>query len=283
MNAPVSQTLDRSQAVHPAGEDRRGPAMTVQAGAATLRSAQGESLTLDGVVYTYSGQRSLSALHPARAGLGPVSLEVQAGEFVCVVGPSGSGKSTLLSLLGGFLLPHQGEIRLGGQPLRGPSTRLTMVQQEHALFPWLTVAANIEFGLRRRPRAERLDRAGRQQRVAQMLTLVGLEGYGQRRIHELSGGQRQRVSLARALALRPGLLLLDEPFSALDVTTRHTLGDELVRIWREQGTTLVFVTHNLDEALALGGRVVALQAGQVVLDAPAESLSAESLRAVMEA
>ncbi|GBF05030.1 ABC transporter [Deinococcus aerius] len=235
---------------------------------------QGISLTLDGVTYRYG--RSRTATTPA--GLGPVDLRVQPGEFLCVVGPSGSGKSTLLSLLAGFLRPQTGEIRLGDTPLRGPDPRLTLVQQEPALFPWRTVAGNVAFGLER----QRLPRAERTARVEDTLRLVGLEGYGPRRVHELSGGQRQRVSLARALAVQPQLLLLDEPFSALDDRTRTVLSDELLGIWWERKVTVVFVTHNLEEALALGQRVVALRGGEVVLDGPARELSVGQLRETLE-
>lgn len=230
---------------------------------------QGISLTLDGVTYRYGR---------SRAGVGPLNLRVQAGEFLCVVGPSGSGKSTLLSLLAGFLRPQAGEIRLGDTPVRGPDPRLTLVQQEPALFPWRTVAGNVAFGLER----QRLPRTERNARVEDTLNLVGLGGYGSRRVHELSGGQRQRVSLARALAVQPRLLLLDEPFSALDDRTRTALADELLGIWWARKITVVFVTHNLEEALALGQRVVALRAGEVALDAPARELSVGRLREMLE-
>ena len=213
------------------------------------------------------------------AGVGPLNLTVPSGEFVCVVGPSGSGKSTLLGLLAGFLQPQVGEVQLAGRALRGPDARLTLVQQEHALFPWRTVEGNVAFGLECR----RVKAPERRERSRAALALVGLQDYAGRRVHELSGGQRQRVSIARALATRPELLLLDEPFSALDVATRHALGDELLGIWRETGTTVVFVTHNLDEALALGQRVVALQDGLVALDERADRLDRAKLEALFGA
>nr|WP_293913636.1 ABC transporter ATP-binding protein [Deinococcus sp.] len=212
------------------------------------------------------------------AGLGPLDLKVKAGEFLTVVGPSGSGKSTLLGVLAGFLRPQSGEVRLAGHPIKGPHPALTLVQQEHALFPWLTVAGNVAFGLR----SQRLPRAARDRRVAEALAQVGLSDYGERRVHELSGGQRQRISLARALATRPGLLLLDEPFSALDARTRAEISDELLGIWKSQQVTVVFVTHNLQEALSLGVRVVALRGGEVVLDAPTQGLRVEKLRGVLD-
>ncbi|MFC3721561.1 ABC transporter ATP-binding protein [Deinococcus metalli] len=226
----------------------------------------GSSLTLEGVSYHYKG----------RAGLGPIDLHVPPGEFLCVVGPSGSGKSTLLSLLAGFLRPQQGVIRLGDETVRGPHHSLTLVQQESALFPWLDVAGNVKFGLKRQKRAQQDARA------AEALRLVGLDGYADRRVHELSGGQRQRVSLARALAVKPGLLLLDEPFSALDVQTRTSLADELLGIWWQQKVTVVFVTHQLEEALHLGQRVVALKDGQVALDARSKGLTLADLQAAVQ-
>ncbi|GGN42227.1 ABC transporter ATP-binding protein [Deinococcus daejeonensis] len=229
----------------------------------------GAPLTLDGVTYHYQGRRGHGA------GVGPLTLDVPGGEFLCVVGPSGSGKSTLLSLLAGFLKPQRGQISLGGEVVRGPHPRLTLVQQEAALFPWLTVAGNVAFGLRGVPRAER------DARVQDALRQVGLEGYGPRRPHELSGGQRQRVALARALVTRPGLLLLDEPFSALDHATRTALADELLTLWRQSGVTVVFVTHQLEEALHLGQRVVALRGGQVALDAPAAQTSVDDLKRLL--
>ncbi|MFC4425759.1 ABC transporter ATP-binding protein [Deinococcus navajonensis] len=227
----------------------------------------GDSLSLDGVTFRYGR---------GHAGLGPIDLHVEPGEFLCVVGPSGSGKSTLLGLLAGFLRPQRGQIRLGDTAVQGPHPRLTLVQQEPALFPWLTVGGNVAFGLRGRPRAER------DALVQGALRQVGLSGYENRRVHELSGGQRQRVSLARALAVQPGLLLLDEPFSALDVQTRTGLADELLGIWWAHKLTVVFVTHHLDEALHLGRRVIALRGGEIALDAPARSLDVQQLREALE-
>ena len=228
----------------------------------------GRSLSLQGVSYRYGR---------GGAGVGPLDLEVGPGEFLCVVGPSGGGKSTLLSLLAGFLRPQSGEIRLGGEPVRGPHPALTLVQQEAALFPWLTVGGNVGFGLRGGT-ARSLSAPERAERVAGALRLVGLSGYEARRPHELSGGQRQRVSIARALARRPGLLLLDEPFSALDHATRTALADELLAIWWQQKVTVVFVTHQLDEALHLGQRVLALREGRAVLDAPTQGLRVADLK-----
>lgn len=228
---------------------------------------RGASLDLNQVTYRY---------RQGGAGVGPLNLHVEPGEFITVVGPSGSGKSTLLGLLSGFLHPQQGEIRLGGDPVRGPHPALTLVQQESALFPWLTVGGNVAFGL------NRMQRDQKNARITEALHLVGLDGYEHRRPHELSGGQRQRVSIARALAVRPGLLLLDEPFSALDHATRTALADELMAIWWDQKITVVFVTHHLDEALHLSQRVVALRQGTLALDAPSRELTLPKLRRVLE-
>ncbi|WP_189088229.1 ABC transporter ATP-binding protein [Deinococcus ruber] len=239
------------------------------------QSPVGAALSLTNVEYRYAGNRAGDG---QPAGLGPLTLSIQPGEFVCVVGPSGSGKSTLLGLLSGFLKPQQGQMTLSGRELSGPVPELTLVQQEHALFPWLTVLGNVGFGLKTR----HLSRQEQERRALAALKQVGLEEYAPRRIHQLSGGQRQRVSLARALAVQPSLLLLDEPFSALDVTTRHQLGEELLGIWLTQGSTVLFVTHNLDEALSLGQRVVALRGGQLALDAPAQDLTLQDLKASLE-
>lgn len=242
--------------------------------AASAPTSSGAELTLQDVTYRYRAGRSGSGV-VASGGVGPLDFRVAPGEFLCVVGPSGSGKSTLLGLLAGFLTPQRGEIRLGGEAVHGPHPRLTLVQQEPALFPWLTVDGNVRFGLRG------LSRAEQDRRVQDTLALVGLPELGRRRIHELSGGQRQRVSLARALATYPGVLLLDEPFSALDVATRERLSSELLDIWQRRGVTVVFVTHHLEEALTLGERVIALRDGAAVLDAPTADLTLPALEAAL--
>lgn len=232
----------------------------------STRATRGASLDLQNVTYRYGR---------GGAGVGPLNLHVKPGEFITIVGPSGSGKSTLLSLLSGFLTPQQGDIFLGGERVHGPHPALTLVQQESALFPWLTVAGNVGFGLKKLSREERA------RQIADALHLVGLPGYEQRRPHELSGGQRQRISIARALAVKPGLLLLDEPFSALDHATRTSLADELMAIWWDQKITVVFVTHQLDEALHLSQRVVALRHGEIALDAPSGELGVGALKRVL--
>ncbi len=179
--------------------------------------------------------------------LDDISLDVAQGEFVCLLGASGCGKSTLLNLVAGLDVPSAGEIRLtGGRP--------ALMFQEHALFPWLTAGRNVELALRLRgvPRDRRREEAER------LLDLVRLRGAHGTRVHQLSGGMRQRVALARALAQDSRLLLMDEPFAALDAITRDVLHDELTRIWREKRLSVLFVTHNVREAARLGQRVVLL-------------------------
>ena len=179
--------------------------------------------------------------------LDDVHLEVRRGELLALVGASGCGKSTLLNLVAGLDRPTSGQVTVpGGRP--------TLLFQEAALLPWLTAAGNVELALRLRG----VGRAERRERAAELLDLVHLGGMGERRPHELSGGMRQRVALARALAQEPDILLMDEPFGALDAMTRDLLHDELERIWSETGVTILFVTHNVREAARLGDRIVLL-------------------------
>jgi NitT/TauT family transport system ATP-binding protein len=193
--------------------------------------------------------------------LDDVDLTVGVGEFVCLVGASGCGKSTLLNLIAGLDRPTSGTVTVpGGRP--------TLLFQEAALLPWLTAAGNVELALRLRGVAKRERRA----RAEALLELVHLGGMGERRPHELSGGMRQRVALARALAQEPDVLLMDEPFGALDAMTRDLLHDELERIWSETGKTIVFVTHNVREAARLGDRIVLLTSrpGRVAAEFPVD-------------
>ncbi|HWP34355.1 MAG TPA: ABC transporter ATP-binding protein [Thermodesulfobacteriota bacterium] len=191
--------------------------------------------------------------------LGGIDLEVAEGEFVAVVGSSGSGKSTLVALLAGLLAPDRGEIRVGGRPVTGPGPDRGVVFQSPALLPWLTAFDNVALAARAARRAE--PAAARRGRVTALLELVGLAAAAAKRPHELSGGMRQRVALARALVTEPRLLFLDEPFSALDALTRMELQDELARLVERTGTTVVMVTHDVDEALLLADRIVALTKG----------------------
>jgi len=186
--------------------------------------------------------------------LNNISLEVGDGEFVCLLGPSGCGKTTLLNAMAGFLSPTSGEIRVDGEPVRHPDPRRIFVFQERGVFPWLTVEGNIGFGLSRLPRAER------EQRIAHYVKMVGLQGFEKTYPQELSGGMKQRLEVARALAVNPDMLLLDEPFGALDSITRLVMRGELLRIWEAERKTIVFVTHDIDEAVQLADRVVVMSA-----------------------
>ena len=195
---------------------------------------------------TQVGERLLALDH--------INLQVRAGEFVCIVGPSGCGKSTLLHLIAGLHAQTSGQVLVDGHPVQGPGTDRILIFQEHGLFPWLTVAENVEFGMKMKgvPKGERTEK------MQHYLRLVHLAKFEKSYIHQLSGGMRQRVAIARALATEPDVLLMDEPFGALDAQTRDLLHDELERIWSDSGRTIIFVTHNVREAVRLGDRVVLL-------------------------
>lgn len=184
--------------------------------------------------------------------LDDLSLVVEPSEFVCVLGPSGCGKSTLLNMIGGFEVPSRGSLTIDGQPVRGPDPRRVFVFQEYGIFPWATVVDNIGLGLLRRPTAER------ERIVAHYVDLVGLKGFERSFPPELSGGMKQRVALARALAVAPDLVLMDEPLGALDSLTRLQMRAELLRIWKAERMTVMFVTHDVDESVQLADRVVVL-------------------------
>lgn len=184
--------------------------------------------------------------------LAPVDLTIAAGEFVCLVGPSGCGKTTLLNLLSGFEAPCNGSVEIDGKSVTAPDRNRITIFQDYGLFPWKTVLANVLFGLEARGMAPAVAR----ERGFQALDLVGLRSAAEKHPHELSGGMKQRVAIARALAVEPEILFMDEPFAALDAFTRLHLQDELLRIWQERRPTVVFVTHDLDEAITLGQRVV---------------------------
>ena len=184
-----------------------------------------------------------------------VSLSIRPGEFVSIVGASGCGKSTLLRLVIGLEGDYQGDILIGGQRVAGTSLERGIVFQEHRLFPWLTVEQNIAVGLLNAPGSD----AGKQRSVQEHIHLVGLKGFESAYPHQLSGGMSQRVAIARALVNRPQVLLLDEPFGALDTQTRTHLQQEFERIWRAEGITAVLVTHDVEEAVYLGDRVVVMQ------------------------
>jgi NitT/TauT family transport system ATP-binding protein len=200
--------------------------------------------------------RGISKVYPHNGeqvwALQSIDLDVQRGEFVCIVGPSGCGKSTLLHLIAGLDQASEGEILIDGKAVNGPGPDRILIFQELGLFPWLNVRQNVEFGLRMAgmPARQRAERA------RQYLRLVQLGRFENSYVHQLSGGMKQRVALARALAVKPAVLLMDEPFTALDAQTRDLLHEELEKIWAETGQTIIFITHNVREAVRLGTRVL---------------------------
>ena len=205
-------------------------------------------LCFDGVAIQLGGREVLS----------PTSFEVGRGEFVCIVGPSGCGKTTLLRAASGLVRASAGEVRRHGRPVTQPSREVAFVFQDYgrALLPWRTVQGNVSLALE----AAGVVAAQREPRIAAVLHKVGLGGHAHKFPAQLSGGMQQRVQIARCLAQAPQLLLMDEPFGALDALTRHGLQDEVARLVAEQGLTVLFVTHDLEEAIYLGDRVIALQA-----------------------
>jgi NitT/TauT family transport system ATP-binding protein len=226
-----------------AGKNSRPEARPAKA----RESAAKESIELCSVFRSYKNSRG--SFTPA---LQNIDLEIEQGEFVCIVGPSGCGKSTLLHLIAGLDKPTTGQIFVDGEPVKGPGTDRILLFQELGLFPWLNVRQNVEFGLK----MAGVSKEERKERARVFLRMVHLSHFEEHYIHQLSGGMRQRVALARSLALRPKILLMDEPFAALDAQTRDMLHDELERIWKETAPTIVFVTHNVREAVRLGDRVL---------------------------
>jgi NitT/TauT family transport system ATP-binding protein len=188
------------------------------------------------------------------AALQDISLEVPHGQFVCLLGPSGCGKSTLLNAIAGFAPPSSGSVLVDGVPVAGPGPERGMVFQEYALFPWMTVEQNVGFGLE----IKGMEKPRIAARVAGLLELLSLEDFAKRFPKDLSGGMRQRVAIARVLALDSPIMLMDEPFGALDALTRRNLQDELLRIWAELKKTVIFVTHSIEEAIYLADRIVVM-------------------------
>ena len=183
-----------------------------------------------------------------------IDLSIAPGEFVCLLGPSGCGKSTLLNAIAGFSLPTEGRVLVGGREVSGPAPDRAMVFQEYALFPWMTVARNVAFGLEmKKERKEAIER-----KVDALLALLSLSDFKDRFPKDLSGGMRQRVAIARVLALESPTLLMDEPFGALDALTRRSLQDELLRLWTAVRKTIVFVTHGIEESIYLADRIVVM-------------------------
>ena len=200
--------------------------------------------------YSNGGINQISENHVI---LNNLNLEIKEGEFVTIVGPSGCGKSTLLNILGGMDPFFRGEIQIDSKPIHdSPYTDRVIVFQEGALFPWLTVYQNIEFGLK----IARVSKTQREQTVIHYIDMVQLTNFSQAFIHQLSGGMKQRVAIARALALNPKILLMDEPFAALDIQTRKMLYNELLKVHQQTNKTIIFVTHNINEAVSLGDRVI---------------------------
>jgi NitT/TauT family transport system ATP-binding protein len=221
-----------------------------------------EKLEVHGVVKRYPGSRR----RPGTLALDGIDLAVRAGELVCIVGASGCGKSTLLNIIGGLEDPTEGAVTVDGERVVGPGPDRGMIFQGYSLFPWRTVAQNVAFGL------EELSwpRARRRERVAELLEVMGLTAWADRIPRELSGGMRQRVAIARALAPEPDVLLLDEPFGALDAQTKRVMQDNLLEVWRRTGATVLMVTHDVQESVYLAGRVYVFTShpGRVAAEVP---------------
>ena len=194
-----------------------------------------------------------------------VDLDIAAGEFITLVGPSGCGKSTILDLVAGLAKPSSGTLTIDGHPITGPGLDRSVVFQQYTLLPWRTAQANIELALEAKGGLSRRERADR---ARTYLELVGLSEFANRYPHELSGGMKQRIAIARSLSYEPEVLLMDEPFGALDAQTRERLQEELLAIWERTGTTVVFITHDIDEAVFLGQRVAVMSArpGRIIAD-----------------
>jgi NitT/TauT family transport system ATP-binding protein len=240
-------------------------------------------LKLINVSKTFPSRRCKDKDAPPFVALDNISLDVQAGEFLTIVGPSGCGKSTLLDLVAGLTQPSSGEILLDGKRITGPALDRGIVFQQYALFPWLTALGNIEFGLE----AKGIALPRRREIARHYLDLVSLSGFENLHPNELSGGMKQRVAIARSLAYEPEILFMDEPFAALDAQTRETLQDELLRIWQSAGTTIVFITHGIDEAVYLGQRIAVMTStpGRIkeVVSVPADLRNgAEDVRSTAE-
>lgn len=230
--------------------------------AATATQVSKAKLRADGISMTFSRDGKSTDV------LENVSLEVADGEFVCLLGPSGCGKSTLLNTMAGFLSPTKGQVRIDGEIVTGPDPRRIFVFQERGVFPWLSVEGNIGFGL------FKLSPEEKRRRIAHYVNLVGLQGFEKAYPQELSGGMKQRLEVARALAVNPDMLFLDEPFGALDSITRLIMRRELLRIWEAEKKTIIFVTHDIEESVQLADRVVVMSARpakiqrEVLIDIP---------------
>jgi NitT/TauT family transport system ATP-binding protein len=214
------------------------------------RSAAHAKIVLQDISRVFQLRRNVSGPRDFVA-LQRINLEVQQGEFLAVIGPSGCGKSTLLDIVAGLSYPTTGAVYIDGKAITGPALDRGIVLQGYALFPWRSVRRNVEYGLE----VKRVPRGERKAISSHFINLVGLQGFEECFPHELSGGMKQRVAIARALAYDPSVLLMDEPFAAVDAQTRESLQDELLRIWDATGKTVVLVTHSIDEAVFLADRV----------------------------
>jgi sulfonate transport system ATP-binding protein len=221
-----------------------------------VSNAQADLLAVRGVTKRFAaGDDDVEAL-------APVDLAIPKGEFVCMIGASGCGKSTLLRIIAGFEEPTTGDVSIDGKVITGPGSDRGMVFQDYALFPWMTVRQNISFG----PRQRQLPRAEIDKTTDEFVRMVGLERFADRYPNQLSGGMRQRVAIARVLANDANILLMDEPFGALDALTREQLQNELLQIWKRTGVTTIFVTHSVEEAVLLADRVLVMSAGPGRID-----------------
>ena len=213
-----------------------------------MKSEHKPVIAVENLWMTFPGKRAEEQVHV----LENVNLSVRQGEFVCIVGPSGCGKSTLLNIIAGFLSQTRGGVMVEDRIVSGPDPRRIFVFQENGVFPWLTVEDNIGFGLLSKPKAERV------QTVSHYIEMVGLKGFERAYPRELSGGMRQRVEIARALAANPHIIYMDEPFGALDFITRLKMRTDLVRIWQNEKKTILFVTHDIEEAVQLADQVLVM-------------------------
>ena len=221
-----------------------------------MSNGQQDLLTIRGVTKRFAaGDDEVEAL-------APIDLVIPKGEFVCVIGASGCGKSTLLRIIAGFEEPTTGEIAIDGKSVTGPGRDRGMVFQDYALFPWMTVRQNVSFG----PRQRHLAREEIDKTTDEFVRMVGLERFADRYPNQLSGGMKQRVAIARVLANNANILLMDEPFGALDALTREQLQNELLQIWKRTGVTTIFVTHSVEEAVLLADRVLVMSAGPGRID-----------------
>jgi nitrate ABC transporter ATP-binding subunit len=221
-----------------------------------VSNAQPDILTVRGVTKRFAvGDGEVEAL-------APVDLAIPKGEFVCMIGASGCGKSTLLRIIAGFEEPTTGDVSMDGNAITGPGSDRGMVFQDYALFPWMTVRENISFG----PRQRQLPREEIAKTTDEFVRMVGLERFAERYPNQLSGGMKQRVAIARVLANDANILLMDEPFGALDALTREQLQNELLQIWKRTGVTTIFVTHSVEEAVLLADRVLVMSAGPGRID-----------------